>query len=113
MHYFTWRNHRLPSPPQINSSVCLSVCQSVSDITFNYSAENLLTPTIKATIKTLWYQYKTISEHKYVSYEAQLCPFIAKRQRAPNAQLTHQIVDRHHEKLKSSGPDSQTLRNPF
>jgi len=35
-----------------------------------------------------------------------------KGQRAPNAQLTHQIVDRHHEELKSSSPDSQTL-NPF
>ena len=26
---FTWRNRRLPSPPQINLSVCLSVCPSV------------------------------------------------------------------------------------
>ncbi len=46
----TWSNRRLPSPPQINSSVSLS-----SDITFNYSAENLLIPTIKATIETSWY----------------------------------------------------------
>ena len=53
-----------------------------------------------------------IREHKYVSYDAQLCPVIAKGQRAPNAQLTHQIVDRHHEELKSSSPDSQTLKNP-
>ena len=29
MHYFTWRNHRLPSPPPINSSVRLSVRPSV------------------------------------------------------------------------------------
>jgi hypothetical protein len=43
------------------------------------------------------------------------CLFIAKGQRAPNAQLTHQIVDRHHtmKELKFSGPDSQTLKNPF
>jgi len=55
-----------------------------------------------------------IREHKikYVSYDAQLCPDIAKGQRAPNAQLTHQIVNRHHEDLKSSGPDSQTYKNP-
>ena len=53
-----------------------------------------------------------IREPKYVSYDAQLCPVIAKGQRAPNAQLTHQIVDRHHEELKSSSPDSQTLKNP-
>jgi hypothetical protein len=32
-----------------------SVCPSDSDITFNYSAENLLIPTIKATIETSWY----------------------------------------------------------
>jgi hypothetical protein len=48
----------------------------------------------------------------YASYDAQLCPVIAKGQRAPNAQLTHQIVNRHHEELKSSGPDSQTHKNP-
>ena len=64
-------------------------------------------------IRVLYYQSKTISEHKYVSYDAQLCPVIAKGQRALNAQLTHQIVNRHHEELKSSGPDSQTLKNPF
>ena len=58
------------------------------------------------------YQSKTIREPKYVSYDAQLCPVIAKGQRAPNAQSTHQIVDRHHEELKSSSPDSQTLKNP-
>ena len=58
------------------------------------------------------YQSKTIREPKYVSYDAQLCPVIAKGQRAPNAQLTHQIVDRHYEDLKSSGPDSQTHKNP-
>ena len=58
------------------------------------------------------YQYKTIRGTKYVSYDAQFCPVIAEGQRAPNAQLTHQIIDRHHEELKSSGPDSQTLNNP-
>jgi hypothetical protein len=54
-----------------------------------------------------WYQSKNISGNKNVGYEAQLCPIIAKGQRAPNAQLTHQIINRHHEELKSSGPDSQ------
>ena len=63
-------------------------------------------------LEKVWnYQSKTIREPKYVSYDAQLCPVIAKEQRAPNAQLTHQIVDRHHEDLKSSGPDSQTHKN--
>ena len=57
------------------------------------------------------YQSKTIRGTKYVSYDAQLCPLIDKGQRAPNAQLTHQIVNRHHEELKSSSPDSQTLKN--
>ncbi len=57
------------------------------------------------------YKSKTIREPKYVSYDTQLCPVIAKGQRAPNAQLTHQIVDRHHEDLKSSSPDSQTHKN--
>jgi hypothetical protein len=37
----TWRNRRLPSPPQINSSVR----PSVSHISFNYSAENFPGPT--------------------------------------------------------------------
>jgi hypothetical protein len=60
----------------------------------------------------LAYQSKTIRGTKNVSYDAQLCPVIAKGQRAPNAQLTHQIVDRHHEDLKSSSPDSQTHKNP-
>ena len=27
---YTWRNHRLPSPPQINLFICLSVSLSVS-----------------------------------------------------------------------------------
>jgi hypothetical protein len=40
----------LAHPRLICSSVRLS-----SDITFNYSAENLLIPTIKATIETSWY----------------------------------------------------------
>ena len=56
----------------------------------------------------LWYQSKTIREPKYVScYDAQLCPVIAKGQRAPNAQLTHQIADRHHEALS---PAVRTLK---
>jgi hypothetical protein len=50
------------------------------------------------------YQYKTIRGTKYVSSDAQFCPVIAKGQRAPNEQLTYQIIDRHHEELKSSGP---------
>jgi hypothetical protein len=33
----------------------LSVCQSICHITFNFSVENLLIPTIKATIETSWY----------------------------------------------------------
>ena len=47
------------------------------------------------------YQSKTICENKNVSYEAHLCPIIVKAQRAPNAQSTLQIVDRHYEKLNS------------
>jgi hypothetical protein len=49
----TWRNRRLPSPPQINSSVCPSVCPSVCQILFNYSAENCLGPTnfVKYSLK--------------------------------------------------------------
>ena len=31
---------RLSSPTRINLSVCLSVSESVSQVTFNYSAEN-------------------------------------------------------------------------
>jgi hypothetical protein len=50
-------------------------------------------------------------ENKNVSYEAHLCPIIVKAQRAPNAQATLQIVDRHYEELKSSRPDSQTLNS--
>ncbi len=38
-------NRRLPSPPQINSSVCLSVRLSAREISFNYSAENRSAPT--------------------------------------------------------------------
>jgi hypothetical protein len=51
--------------------------------------------------------------YQHVSYDAQICPVIAKGQRAPNAQVTCQIVNRHYKKLKSSCPDSQTLKNPF
>ena len=58
------------------------------------------------------YQSKNISEHKNVTYDGQLCPVIAKGQIASNAQLTHMIVNSHHEELKSSSPDSQTLKNP-
>ena len=45
------------------------------------------------------YQSKTICENKNVSYEAHLCPIFVKAQRAPNAQATLQIVDRHYEEL--------------
>ena len=58
------------------------------------------------------YQSKTIRGTKYVSYDAQLCPLIDKGQKAPNAQVTCQIVNRHSEERKSSSPDSQTLTNP-
>ena len=58
------------------------------------------------------YQSKTIRGTKYVSYDAQLCSLIDKGQSAPNAQVTCQIVNRHSEELKSSSPDSQTLKNP-
>jgi hypothetical protein len=61
---------------------------------------------------TKGYQYKTIRGTKYVSYDAQLCPLIDKGQQAPNAQVTCQIVNRRSEELKSSSPDSQTLKNP-
>jgi hypothetical protein len=60
-----------------------------------------------------WYQSKNISDHKNVSYEGHLCPIIVKSQRAPNAQATQHIIHRHYEELKSSSPDSQTLKNPF
>ncbi len=59
------------------------------------------------------YQSKTICEHKNVSYEAHFWPIIVKVQRAPNAQATLQIVNRHYEELKSSRPDSQTLKKAF
>ena len=32
--WYTWRNRRLPSPPQINSSVCLSVRSLISLLIF-------------------------------------------------------------------------------
>jgi hypothetical protein len=48
---------------------------------------------------------------KNVSYDAKLCPIIAKSQRAPNAQLTRHIVDRHFEELKSYCADSQTFNS--
>ena len=38
VYIFTWRNRRLPSPTQINSSVCPSVRPSVIS-RFNYSVE--------------------------------------------------------------------------
>jgi hypothetical protein len=58
----------------------------------------------------LKYQSKTICEHKNVSYEAQLCPIIVMVQRAPNAQSTLQIVNRHYEDHKSRRLDSQILK---
>ncbi len=60
-----------------------------------------------------WYQSKTLCERKNVSYEAHLCPIIVKVQRAPNAQATLQIVDRHYEEPKSSRTNSQTLKKAF
>jgi hypothetical protein len=54
------------------------------------------------------YQSKTICENKNVSYEAHLCPVIVKVQRAPNAQATLQIVDRHYEEFLS--PAALTLK---
>ncbi len=41
-----------PTQPRF---IAESVSPSVRDSSFNYSAENLLIPTIKATIKTSWY----------------------------------------------------------
>jgi hypothetical protein len=74
---------------------------------------NLILRSVTATNLALAPDDKEISGPKNVSYDAQLCPIIAKSQRAPNAQLTCQIVDRHYEELKSCCADSQTLKNPF
>jgi hypothetical protein len=54
------------------------------------------------------YQSKTICENKNVSYEAHVCPIIVKAQRAPNAQATLQIVNRHYEEFLS--PAALTLK---
>ncbi len=55
------------------------------------------------------YQSKTICENKKnVSNEAHLCPIIVKAQRAPNAQATLQIVNRHYEEFLS--PAALTLK---
>ncbi len=61
----------------------------------------------------MYHTSQKLCEHKNVSYEAYLCPIIVKVQRAPNAQATLQIVDRHYEELKSSRPDSQILKKAF
>ncbi len=66
---------------------------------------------LQVLLTELEHQSKTISENKNVSYEAHLRPIIVKAKRAPNAQATLQIVDRHYEVLKSSRPDSQTLNS--
>ena len=42
------------------------------------------------------------------SYEAHLCPIIVKAQRAPNAQATLRIIDRHYEEFLS--PAALTLK---
>ena len=57
----------------------------------------------------MWSQKMSVMTHS----SAQLCPIIAKSQRAPNAQLTCLIVNRHYEELKSCCADSQTLKNPY
>ncbi len=54
-----------------------------------------------------------ISGPKNVSYDAQRCPIIVKSPSAPSAQATHQITYTHYEEVKSSCPDSQTLKNLF
>jgi hypothetical protein len=64
-------------------------------------------------VREVCYQSQKLCEQKNVSYEAHLCPIIVKVQRAPNAQATLQIVDRHYEELKSRRPDSQTLKKAF
>jgi hypothetical protein len=63
---------------------------------------------IRKRAKSSVYQSKTICENKNVSYEAHLCPIIVKAQRAPNAQATLQIVDRHYEEFLS--PTALTLK---
>jgi hypothetical protein len=50
---------------------------------------------------------------KNVSYDKQLRPIIVKSPSAPSAQATHPIANRHYEEVKSSCPDSQTLKNLF
>jgi hypothetical protein len=57
------------------------------------------------------YQSKTMSGPKNVSYDTQLCLIIVKSPSAPSAEATHQIANRHYDKVKSSCPDSQTLKN--
>ena len=59
------------------------------------------------------YQSKNISGPKNVSYDAQLHPIIVKSPGAHSAEVTHQIANRHYEEVKSSCPDSQTLKNLF
>jgi hypothetical protein len=56
---------------------------------------------------------KEISGPKNVSYDAQLRPIIVKSPSAPSAEATHQIAKRNYEEVKSSCPDSQTLKNLF
>jgi hypothetical protein len=66
------------------------------------------------TMITFYYQaVKILSGPKYVSYDAQLCPIIVKSPSAPSAQATQLIANRHYEEVKSSYPDSQTLKNLF
>ncbi len=59
-----------------------------------------------------YYQSKTITEHKHVTYDGQLRPIIVKSNLVPNAQVRQQIIHRHYEELKSSSPDSLALGNP-
>jgi hypothetical protein len=73
--------------------------------------DNLALPRVDGN--AFLFQSKTIRGTKNVSYDAQLCPVIAKGQRAPNARVTCQIFNKNYEELKSSCLDSQILKNPF
>ncbi len=62
---FTWRNHRLPSPPQINPSVSPSVHLSVSTcLQIRYSAENSTGPTdlVQNHESMMWIENSGVNE---------------------------------------------------
>ncbi len=84
----------------------------------NFSSCLLLSQFLVLAGNSIWfyiimYQSKTIKGPKNVSYDAQLRPIILKSPNAPSAQATHQTANRHYEEVKSSCPDSQTLKNLF